>query len=101
MRETAQEAFQYLKQAPLMFLAIALLAGFLASKTVAQTRKGAFFFYFIVGMLGAFFGQFAILYFGLDKILDQIADFRPFFDLLAAYIGSFILAAIVNFIKPT
>ncbi len=101
MKESAQEAFQYLRHAPLMFLAIALVAGFLASKTVAQTRKGAFFFYLIVGILGSFLGEFAILYFGLDEILDKIADFRPFFDFLAAYIGSFVLAALLNFVKPT
>ncbi len=101
MVETVREALHYFRQAPLMFLAIALVAGFLAGKTVAQTRKGAFFFYFVVGILGSFLGQFAILYFGLDNILDQVADFRPFFDLLAAYIGAFIFASMANFIKPT
>ncbi len=85
----------------MVFLAISFLAGFLASKTVAQTRKGAFLFYLIVGILGSFLGQFAILYFHLNEILDKIADFRLFFDLLAAYIGSFVLAALVNFLKPT
>ncbi len=100
MGETAQEAFQHLRQTPLMSLAIALVAGFLASKTVAQTKRRIFVFYFIVGILGSFLGQFAILYFGIDEILDKIADFRPFFDLLAAYIGSFVLVTMVHFIKP-
>ena len=73
----------------------------LASKTVAQAKRRIFVFYFIVGILGSFLGQFAILYLGIDEILDKIADFRPFFDLLAAYVGSFVLVTMVHFIKPT
>ena len=100
MKETAQEAFQYLRQTPLMSLAIALVAGFLASKTVAQTKKGAFVSYLVVGLVGSFLGQFAIFYFGLNEMLDEIAQMRLLFDLLAAYIGSFVLASIINFFKP-
>jgi hypothetical protein len=33
--------------------------------------------------------------------LVNIANLRIVFDLIAAYIGSFVLAAIIHFIKPT
>ena len=72
-----------------------------ASKTVAYDRRAGVVFFLIVGLLGLFLGEFVIFYFRLDEYLVNIANLRIVFDLIAAYIGSFVLAAIIHFIKPT
>lgn len=100
MREMAQEVLSYFQQSVLLFLGIGLVAGFAATKTVAHGRKGNLFFYLIVGVLGFFLGQVAILFFGLKETIDQLPDFRILFDFIAAYAGSFVLAAIIHFVKP-
>ena len=100
MKETAQVVLQYFQENLLATLLIAVVAGFAAVKSVAVLKKGNPALYFIVGLLGAFLGQFAILYFGLNEIIDQIPSFRLFFDLLAAYLASFVLASLINFLKP-
>ena len=101
MEEIAKAAFQYLRENPLETIALGLVAGFAAVKTVAVGEKGNIALYVIVGLLGAFIGQFAVLYFGLKEILDQLPSFRLFFDFLAAYIGSFVVASLIHFVKPT
>lgn len=100
MKEVAQSALDYLRENLVATLAIAIIAGFTATKTVAYGRKANPALYFIVGILGAFLGQFAILYFGIKEILDALPEFRFFFDLLAAYMGSFIVASLIHFVKP-
>lgn len=99
MKEVAQAVLEYLRENILFTLLIAIIAGFAGVKTVAVGKKGNPALYFIVGLVGAFLGQFAILYLGLKEILDEFSVFRPFFDLIAAYIGSFIVATIVNFFR--
>ncbi|MFQ5850927.1 MAG: hypothetical protein ACE5JU_10110 [Candidatus Binatia bacterium] len=101
MKGTAQEVLGYFQENLVATLVIALIAGFLAGKTVAYggKRRGLVFF-FAVGLLGSFLGQFAVLYFGLKEVLEQIPEFRLVFDLLAAYVGSFILASMIHFLKP-
>jgi uncharacterized membrane protein YeaQ/YmgE (transglycosylase-associated protein family) len=100
MKEIVQEVLEYFRENLVVTLVIALIAGFAARKTVAHGEKGNFALYFIVGLLGSFLGQYAILYFGLKEIMEELAAFRLVFDFLAAYIGSFILAALIHFIKP-
>ncbi len=100
MKEMAQEVLEYFRENLVAALVIALFAGFAASKTVAHGEKGNFVLYLIVGLLGSFLGQYAMLYFGLKETMEELAAFRLFFDFLAAYIGSFILAALIHFIKP-
>lgn len=85
---------------PLASLAIAIVAGYAAYKSVVHAKKGNPALFFILGLLGFFLGQFAILYFGLGKLLDELSEFRLLFDLLAAYIGSFVLTSLIHFIKP-
>ncbi len=77
-----------------------VIAGFAGMKTVSFAKKTNPALFFIVGALGVFLGQFAILYFGLKGIIDEVSAFRLFFDLLAAYIGSFIVASLVNIFSP-
>ena len=101
VEEIARAAFQYLKENPLGTIVIAFVAGFAAVKTVAAAKKGNLALYLIVGLLGAFIGQFGILYFGLKDLIDQLPSFRFFFDFLAAYISSFVVASLIHFIKPT
>lgn len=100
MKEAAQEALKYLQDNLLLSIVIAALAGFAGMKTVSFAKKTNPALFFIVGALGVFLGQFAILYFGLKGIIDEIPEFRLLFDLLAAYIGSFIVASLVNMFSP-
>ena len=71
-----------------------------ANKTVAYEGRGGFFLYLLIGVFGLFLSQFVILFFGLQEYLEKLPEFRVLFDFLAAYVGSFIVAAIIHFIKP-
>lgn len=101
MKETAQAVLDYFKENLLVMLVLALVAGFAARKTVVHGEKTNLALDFLVGLVGAFLGQFAILYSGLNEILDEVPAFRIFFDLIGAYIGSFVIAALINFVKPS
>lgn len=100
MKELGQLVIEYFQQNLLASLIIAFVAGFSANKTVAYERKGNLILHAIVGLFGFFLGQYAILLFGLKEIIDQLAAFRLFFDFIAAYIGAFILASIIHFMRP-
>jgi uncharacterized membrane protein YeaQ/YmgE (transglycosylase-associated protein family) len=100
MRETAQAVFGYLLGNPVLSLGLAFIAGFAASKTVAYEGKTGFFLYLLIGVLGLFLSQFVILLFGLQAYLETLREFRLLFDFIAAYVSSFIVAAIIHFIKP-
>jgi hypothetical protein len=50
--------------------------------------------------MGLFLSQFVILFFGLHGYLESLPQFRILFDFVAAYVGSFIVAAIIHFVKP-
>jgi uncharacterized membrane protein YeaQ/YmgE (transglycosylase-associated protein family) len=99
--QTAQEVIAYLQGSLLVSLTIAFVAGFAAAKTVAYEGRFGAIFFLVVGLLGLFLGEFVIFNFELDDYIEPIAEFRLFFDLIAGYIGSFFVAAIVHFIKPT
>ena len=101
MLDTAQEVFTYLQGGVIVALALALVAGLAAVKTVAYERKSGVVFFLVLGILGLFLGEFMLLYFGLDEYLEDIAELRILVDFIAAYVGSFFIAAIVHFIKPT
>jgi uncharacterized membrane protein YeaQ/YmgE (transglycosylase-associated protein family) len=100
MKEIADEALNYLRQNLLLTVVIAFIAGFLASKTVTHWEKGSLVLYFFIGLLGIFLGQFGVRYTGLKQILDQISGMWLLFDLLAAYVGSFIIATILHLLRP-
>ena len=100
MREIAQVVFQHLLGNPVVYLGVAFIAGLTASKTVAYEGRAGFFLYLLVGLFGLFLSQFVILFFGLQEYLEKLPEFRVLFDFLAAYVGSFIVAAIIHFIKP-
>jgi uncharacterized membrane protein YeaQ/YmgE (transglycosylase-associated protein family) len=100
MRETAQAVFSHLLGNPIVSLGLAFIAGFAASKTVAYEGKSGFFLYLLIGVLGLFVSQFVIFFFGLQGYLEALPEFRLLFDFIAAYVGSFIVAAIIHFVKP-
>ena len=100
MRETAQVVFHYLLGNPVIYLGVAFIAGLAANKTVAHDGRAGFFLYLLIGVFGLFLSQFVILFFGLQGYLEKLPEFRVLFDFLAAYVGSFIVAAIIHFIKP-
>ena len=99
MAQLTQEVFAYLQTNPVVFLGIALIAGFAGCKTVAYSWRANLFFFFLVGLVGLFLSQLVIVSY-LKEYVAQLPQFRMLFDLIAAYIGSFIVAAIIHFIKP-
>jgi len=100
MQETAQVVFHYLLGNPVVYLGIAFIAGIAASKTVAYEGRAGFFLYLLIGVFGLFLSQFVILFFGLQEYLEKLPEFRLLFDFLGAYIGCFVVATIIHFIKP-
>jgi uncharacterized membrane protein YeaQ/YmgE (transglycosylase-associated protein family) len=100
MPETAQAVSHYLLGNPVLYLGVAFIAGFAASKTVVYEGRTGFFLYLMIGVFGLFLSQFVILFFGLQEYLETIPEFRLLFDFIAAYVGSFVVAAIIHFIKP-
>jgi hypothetical protein len=100
MQEIAQLVIAYIQQRPLAVLGTALATGFAANKTVAYHSNSNFIFHLLVGLAGFFLSQVALLGFGFAHYLDALVEFRFFLDLIAAYLGSFVIAAVVNFLKP-
>ena len=101
MQESAQQVFIYLQGSLLASLVLAFVAGFAADKTVAYDRRSGVVLFLLIGLLGLFLGEFMIFYFKLDEQLESISELRIVFDLIAAYVGSFVIAAIIHFVKPT
>ena len=83
-----------------LYAGIAFVAGFLAHKTVVREASSAFVLSAIIGLVGLFLGQFMLFYFGLKEHLEKISEFRLLLDFIAAYIGSFIVATLIHFVKP-
>jgi len=101
MREIVLEALIYSIDNPFLTLLIAFLAGFLASRIVAADRRPGFFGFTIIGVIGFFLSRFVLSYFRLNESLDSLHELRIFVDLLAAFVGSFVIAGILHFIKPS
>jgi uncharacterized membrane protein YeaQ/YmgE (transglycosylase-associated protein family) len=99
--EAVQRVAAYLQPNPVLSLGLAFVAGFAAMKTVAYDKRAGFILFALVGLVGLILGEFVLVYYGLDEYLQPISEFRILFDFIAAYIGSFIVAAIIHFIKPT
>ena len=100
MQEIAREVYAYFQANPVLYVGMAFVAGFLAHKTVARDAGSAIILSVFIGAIGLFLGQFVIFYFGLREYLDKLPEFRLFFDFFVAYIGSFIAAAAIHFVKP-
>jgi uncharacterized membrane protein YeaQ/YmgE (transglycosylase-associated protein family) len=100
LQDIAQQVIEYLKANLALSAAIAFVAGLAAIKSVAHERRAGFLVYLIVGLVGFSLGQVMIVYFGFQDYLKNISEFRILFDLVAAYAGSFVVAATLHFIKP-
>jgi uncharacterized membrane protein YeaQ/YmgE (transglycosylase-associated protein family) len=98
--EIAQQVVEYLRSSPILFVGIAFIAGFAADRTVSYERRSGVVLFTLIGVLGLFLAQFVILFFGLQGYLESLPQFRMLFDFIAAYVGSFIVAAIIHFVKP-
>jgi uncharacterized membrane protein YeaQ/YmgE (transglycosylase-associated protein family) len=101
LQETAQEVFTYLQGSVVISLTLAFVAGFAADKTVASDRRSGVLFFLIIGLLGLFVGEFMLVYSRLEDYLESLSEVRILFDFIAAYLGSFLIAAIIHFVKPT
>jgi len=99
LQEIASQVNTYLQASPLNLL-IAFVCGFAAVKTTAQERKGGIVSALVVGAMGLFFAEFMIIYFGLIEYVNKLAGFRLLIDVIAAYIGAFVIASALHFIKP-
>lgn len=99
--EAAQKTIEYLQGSILLSLAIGLICGWAAAKLVSQESRFGPIYFSIAGLLGLFLGEFVLFSLQLDEYIEPIAEFRLFFDLLAGFIGSFFVTAMIHFIKPT
>jgi len=101
LREIFGEVSAYLLENWILSFCVSFVAGLAAAKTVASERRSGAVFFLLVGVLGFFLGEFMLFYFGLRDYLESVAEFRILFDLVAAYVGAFVIAAAIHFIKPT
>ena len=101
MEETAQEVLLYMQENLAATVIIVVISGFAACKIVASDWKGIRLLFIIVGCLGFFLGQFLVLFFGLKEIIDLVPQFTWLFDFIIGFVGSFIVATVANFLKPT
>ena len=100
MNELAQEVLLYFQTNSIPSVVIMPIAGFFGVKTVAWGKKTSPAYILLVGVLGWILGQFFILGLGLESVLNEISEFNYLFDFIAAYVGSFLLAALVHFLNP-
>ena len=101
MAETLQQVVAYIKANLVASLVVAFVAGFLATRFVAAERRPGVIGFTLIGSIGFFLAHFVIHYYQLGEYLDSLHGLRIFIDLTAAFIGSFVIAGIVHFIKPT
>ena len=101
MQEIVLEALIYSIDHPLLTLLIAFLAGFLGSRIVAADRRPGILGFTIIGLIGFFLSRVVLSYFQLNETLDNLHELRIFIDLLAAFVGAFVIAGIIHFIKPS
>jgi uncharacterized membrane protein YeaQ/YmgE (transglycosylase-associated protein family) len=100
MQEIAQQVTEYLLGSPVISIGLAFLAGFFAIKSVSSEAGWGIIGAVLIGVVGLFLSQFVLVSTGLLQYVEPIPEFRILFDLIAAYIGSFIIAALIHFVKP-
>ena len=101
MQESALESLIYVIDNPILTLFIVILAGFLSTRLVAAERRPGVIGFTIIGLIGFFLSRLVLSYFQLNETLDSLHALRIFIDLLAAFVGSFVFAGIIHFIKPS
>jgi uncharacterized membrane protein YeaQ/YmgE (transglycosylase-associated protein family) len=101
VEETARQAFSYIQANTVSSVVIAVLTGFAACKSVASDWKDIGLLFILVGMIGFFLGQFMIVSLGLKEFLNLLPEFTWLFDIVIGFVGSFVVATLLNFFKPT
>jgi uncharacterized membrane protein YeaQ/YmgE (transglycosylase-associated protein family) len=77
-----------------------LRRGFCRNKSVAYESRSGFLLFLFVGVVGLFLAQFMVFFFGFQDYFEKLPEFRFLFDFIVAFIGSFVVAAIIHFVKP-
>ena len=101
MEEIARNVIAYIQANLAVSIVITFIAGYAATRTVAFERRPGVIGFTIIGAFGFFLGNFMIMYWGLAEYLENLHGLRIFIDLVAAFIGSFIIAALLHFVRPT
>jgi len=99
VQEAVNDIWISLRANPIIYLVIALVAGIGACKTVMLAWRLNLIFFLVIGLVGLFLGQLLLITYGKPYI-EPLPQFRLLFDLLAAYLGSFVVASLIYFIKP-
>jgi len=76
LQEIISDIAIYIWSNPVLSLVIAFIAGFLATRIVAAERRHT-------------------------EYLDSLLELRIIADMIAAFIGAFVIAGIIHFIRPT
>ena len=101
MQQIVQDILIYIQSNPVLSLVIAFIAGFLATRIVAAERWPGVFGFTIIGLCGFVLGHFMIAYYEYTEYLDTMLELRVIADMIAAFMGSFVVAGIIHFIRPT
>lgn len=101
MQQISQDILIYIQSNLVLCLVIAFITGFLATRIVASERRPGPLGFTIIGLCGLFLGHFLIAYYGYTEYLDSLLTLRILAEIIAAFIGSFTIAAAIHFIRPT
>jgi uncharacterized membrane protein YeaQ/YmgE (transglycosylase-associated protein family) len=101
LQQITQDILIYIQSNPVLSLVIAFIAGFLATRIVAAERRPGVLGFTVIGLFGLFLGHFMIAYYEYTEYLDSLLELRVIADMIAAFIGSFVIAGIIHFIRPT
>lgn len=101
MWELVVERLIYFIDNPVLTLGISFVAGFFAARLACPNRRIGWFGSLIIGLLGFFLGDFVLSSFSLNDFFDRLGGLRVIIDFLAAFFGSFVIAGVIHFIKPS
>jgi uncharacterized membrane protein YeaQ/YmgE (transglycosylase-associated protein family) len=101
MQELLLDRLIYIIDNPVLTLVSSFISGFLATRLACPNRRFGGLGSFIVGLMGFFLGSFVLSYLPLNEYLESLAGLRLVIDFLAAFAGSFVIAGIIHFIKPS
>ena len=101
MQELVLDQLIYIIDNPVLTLVISLISGFLATRLVTPNRRFGSFVSSVVGLMGFFLGYFVLSYNQLNEHLDSLLEFCIVINLSAAFVGSFVIAGIIHFVKPS
>jgi uncharacterized membrane protein YeaQ/YmgE (transglycosylase-associated protein family) len=101
MWEIVVERLIYFLDNPVLTLGISVVAGLLAARLACPNRRIGWFVSLIIGLLGFFLGDFVLSLLPLAEFFDRLGGLRVIIDFFAAFFGSFVIAGVIHFIKPS